>query len=53
LRKIEAQLSFYYGWTLREVKALSEAEICEAWQNLIWVREQEAKKQKQENGRKF
>ena len=37
---------YYYHWTPKQIKALSETELCEAWQNLLWVREQEAKAQK-------
>jgi len=43
---MEAQLMYYYGWTPRQIDQLSEDEFCEAWQNLLWCREQEAKANK-------
>ncbi|MDX1903804.1 MAG: hypothetical protein SFU27_06550 [Thermonemataceae bacterium] len=43
MRKIQAQLMYYYHWKPKEIQALSLPELCEAWQNLLWAREQEAK----------
>lgn len=37
---------YYYQWTPREIKKMSEKELCEAWQNLLWVRSEEARLQK-------
>ena len=49
MRKIEAQLMYYLHWTPAAIKALSEQDLAEAWANLCWVRNEEAKAQEEAN----
>lgn len=40
---MQAMLMYYFKWDFQYVKSLSDNELSEAFQNLIYVREQEAK----------
>jgi len=37
---------YYYHWTPQAIESLTEQQYLEAWQNLVWIREEEAKAQK-------
>jgi TPP-dependent pyruvate/acetoin dehydrogenase alpha subunit len=40
---------YYFHWTMLEIEALDDEQLCEAYQNLVWIREEEEKAQKKAN----
>ena len=46
---MEAQLQYYHGWFPAQIRKMSESDIAEAWQNLVWVRSEEKRLQDETN----
>jgi hypothetical protein len=37
---------YYFHWTYVDIEALDDWQLAEAYQNLVWIREEEEKAQK-------